>query len=143
MATDGRGMPRPYGLLGARKEAILEAKGAEGEVVETYQALYTTRALADAEARLGKSVGLAISGFATGKSGIREIAILLQAGMEANRRASKAGGNPVSFDDACDVLDVVGLTPAANVIGPAITAVLQYGLETEGFAQEEAPEKNG
>lgn len=118
-------------LLGARKEAILEAKDAEGNVIEEYKALFTIRALADAEARLGKSVGIAISGFRTGKSGIRELAILLQAGLEANRRANKSDGSPVSFDDACDVLEMVGITPVANAIGPAVTAVLQYGEEKE------------
>lgn len=118
-------------LLGARKEAILEAKDAEGNATETYKALFTIRALADAEVRLGKSVGIAVQGFATGKSGIRELAIMLQAGLEANRRASKTDGKPVSFDDACDVLEMVGVTPVANAIGPAITAVLQYGDEKE------------
>lgn len=118
-------------LLGARKEAILEAKDAEGNIIEEHKALFTIRALADAEVRLGKSVGIAISGFATGKSGIRELAILLQAGLEANRRAIKSDGSPVSFDDACEVLEMVGITPVANAIGPAVNAVLQYGDEKE------------
>jgi hypothetical protein len=118
-------------LLGARKEAILEAKDAEGNVIEEYKALFTIRALADAEVRLGKSVGIAIQGFATGKSGIRELAILLMAGLEANRRATKSDGSPVSFDDACEVIEIVGITPVANAIGPAVNAVLQYGDEKE------------
>lgn len=118
-------------LLGARKEAILEAKDAEGNIIEEYKALFTIRALADAEVRLGKSVGIAIQGFATGKSGIRELAILLMAGLEANRRATKSDGSPVSFDDACEVIEIVGITPVANAIGPAVNAVLQYGDEKE------------
>lgn len=124
-------------MLGARKEAILEAKDAEGNVVETYKALFTIRALADAEARMGKSVGMAVRGFATGQSGVREMALLLQAGLEAERRASKTEGSPISYDDACDVIEMVGITPTADAIGPAVTSVLSYGMP-----KEESEEKN-
>jgi hypothetical protein len=125
-------------LLGARKEAILEAKDAEGNIIEEHKALFTIRALADAEVRLGKSVGLAVNGFATGKSGIRELAILLMVGLEAERKATKAEGSPVSFDDACEVLEMVGITPVANAIGPAVTAVLNYGDEEKEPAEKNA-----
>ena len=128
-------------VLGARKEAILEAKDPEGAMVKEYRALFTTRALADAEARIGKSMTMVLMGFPTGKSGVRELALILQAGLEAERRASKASGDPVSYDDACDVLDMVGLTPAAEAIGDAVAAVLQYGEKKEP-AGEDLPEKN-
>jgi hypothetical protein len=127
-------------MLGARKTAILEARDEEGNVVEEYRALFTTRALADAEARIGRSMSNVLMGFATGKSGVRELSLLLQAGMEAERRAAGGHGDPVSYDEACDALDMVGLTPAAEKLGNAVTAVLQYGQpKTEPEAE---PEKN-
>ena len=114
-------------LLGARKEAILLVKDEEGQVIEEYRALFTTRALADAEQRIGKSMTQVLNGFVSGRSGVREIALLLQAGMEAERRASKSGGAPVSYGDACDVIDLVGINPAAESLNNAIVAVLSYG----------------
>lgn len=132
-------------LLGARKEAILQAFDETGAAVEEYRALFTTRALADAESRIGKSMSLVLMGFSTGKSGVRELALILQAGMEAERRAADAGGDPVSYEDACDVLDMVGLTPAAEMIGDAVTAVLQYGIKKDTAPETQAeadPEKN-
>lgn len=114
-------------LLGARKEAILQAKDAEGNVIEEYQALFTTRALADAEARIGKSMTVVLLGFSTGKSGVREIALLLQSGLEAHRRSRGSDGQPISYDDACEVLDMVGINTAAEAIGEAVAAVLNYG----------------
>ena len=124
-------------LLGARKEAILHARDEDGVVVEEYRALYTTQALADAEIRMGKSVSEALGGFVTGKSGVREVALLLQSGLEADRRATGSGKTPVSFNRACEVLDMVGLTPAAKAIGDAITAVLQHGETPEEDLQAE------
>jgi hypothetical protein len=129
--------------LGARKEAVLEAKDAEGNVIEEYRALFTNRALADAEVKLGNSITRALNGFISGRSGIREIAIILQAGMDAYRRSVKASGNAVSFDDACDVLDAVGVMPAAAVIGKAINAVVSYGNPEPSEGEEDEEEKNG
>lgn len=128
-------------MLGARKEAILEAKDEEGTVVQEFRALFTTRALADAEAKIGKSMSQVLGGFATGRSGVREIALLLQAGMEANRRDSGSGKDPVSYDDACDALDMVGLTPAAEALNKAIVAVFSYGNLKEEEPEPATPEK--
>lgn len=114
-------------LLGARKEAVLLAKDSEGTIVEEFRALFTTRALADAEVRARKSMADMVSGFVTGKSGVRELAILIMAGMEADRRASGGSGEPVSFDDACDVIDLVGIEPTLDVVGKAIRDVMTYG----------------
>jgi hypothetical protein len=129
-------------MLGARKTAILEARDEEGNVVEEYRALFTTRALADAEARIGQSMSTVIMGFVSGKSGVRELSLLLQAGMEAERRASGGHGEPVTYDEACDVLDMVGLTPAAETLGNAVTAVLSYGQKKDKADSGSEPEKN-
>lgn len=129
-------------LLGARKEAILQAFDQEGNLVQEYRALFTIRALADAEARLGDSVGNAIKGFMTGRSGVRVLAILLMCGMEANRQATQAGGDPVSYDEACQVIEMVGIAPTATVLGPAVTSVLQYGTKKDETPEETPEEKN-
>jgi hypothetical protein len=125
--------------LGARKEAILQVVDDNGAQVTEHRALFTTRALADAESRIGRSMTAVLMGFSTGKSGVRELALLLQAGLEAERRISSPGTEPVSYDNACDLLDQVGLTPAAEAIGSAVTAVLNYGQKQ---AEPEEPEKN-
>lgn len=129
-------------MLGARKMVILEAKDEEGNTVEEYRALFTTRALADAEGRIGKSITTVIQGFITGKSGVREIALLLQAGLEAERRSQGGQGDPVTYDDACDVIDMVGITPAAEALGEAVAAVMDYGQPKTKPEAEPEPEKN-
>lgn len=129
-------------MLGARKTVILEAKDEEGNTVEEYRALFTTRALADAEGRIGKSITTVIQGFITGKSGVREIALLLQAGLEAERRSQGGQGDPVTYDDACDVIDMVGITPAAEALGEAVAAVMDYGQPKTKPEAEPEPEKN-
>ena len=128
-------------MLGARKEAILQAVDQEGTVIQEYRALFTIRALADAETRLGKSVGNALQGFVTGRSGVRELAILLMFGMEAERRTRKGGGDPGSFDEACEVIEMVGIEQTATILGPAITDVLQYPKKQETAQEEEQPEE--
>lgn len=129
-------------MLGARKMVILEAKDEEGNTVEEYRALFTTRALADAEGRIGKSITTVIQGFITGKSGVREIALLLQAGLEAERRSQGGQGDPVTYDDACDVIDMVGITPVAEALGEAVAAVMDYGQPKTKPEAEPEPEKN-
>ena len=128
-------------LLGARKEAILQAVDQEGNVVQEYRALFTVRALADAETRLGKSVGSTIQGFVSGRSGVRDLAILLMFGLEAEKRASKRGGDPVSYNEACEVIEMVGIERTASVLGPAITEVLRYPRKKEVVQEDEQPEE--
>jgi len=118
-------------MLGARQEAILTVLDEEGNKVQEFRALFTTRALADAEAKIGKSMSQVLGGFATGRSGVREISLLLQAGMEAHRRSAGTGKDPVSYDEACDVIDLVGLTPTAEAINKAIVAVFNYRTPPE------------
>lgn len=118
-------------MLGARKEAILQVKDEEGTVVREHRLLFSTRALADAEAKIGKSMTQILGGFGTGRSGVREIALLVQAGLEAQRRDGGISKEPVSYDEACDLVDLIGLSPTAEAINDAIAAVFSYGKPSE------------
>lgn len=107
-------------MPGARGEAELQAGG------RTVRLLYTNRALAEAEQAIGKSIIGMAQGFSEGTSGILELGHLLRAGMEAARRDARAGGRPVTLDEAYDVLDGVGFAGAAQAVFTAVAAVLSY-----------------
>lgn len=107
--------------MGARGEGTIQA--GDREVV----VLYTNRALAEAEQRMGKSVIGVAQGFAGGESGVLEIVYLLQAGMEAARRDARSGGRPIPLGDAYQVLDEAGFAAVAGVVMTAVAAVLSYG----------------
>lgn len=112
--------------MGARGEGtIVHEDGSETHV------LYTNRALADIESHTDQSVIAIADGFASGASGIREMAQVLRAGMEAHRRDARAGGRAVTLNDAYDVLDEVGFAAVAEVTMEAVAAVLSYGVDEE------------
>lgn len=108
-------------MTGARGEAIISA--AEREV----RILFTNRALAEAEAQIGRSIIAVAQGFADGSSGITETAHLLRTGMEAARRDAGEGGRAISLVDAYAVLDEVGFAPVVTAVCEAVAAVLSYG----------------
>lgn len=105
--------------------------GARGE--ETFKAgsrevtvLFTNRALAGAEKRLNKGIIGIAQGLIQGTTGISEVAVLLQVGMEASRVDTKTGGNQISLDQAYAVLDEAGFAAVAEPVMKAVAAVLGY-----------------
>lgn len=109
-------------MAGARGETVLQAGTREVRL------LYTNRALADAEASIGRSIIAVAQGFASGESalGVGELANLLRAGMEAARRDARAGGRAITLNEAFDVLDEAGFTSVAQAVFGSISEVLSY-----------------
>lgn len=118
---------------GARGEMTFKAGDREVTV------LYTNRALAGAEKRIGKGIVAVAQGLVDGSSGLGDIAILLQVGMEASRVDTKAGGNQVSLDQAYAVMDLAGFAGVASPVMEAVAAVLGY---TNGAEAGSAPDPN-
>jgi hypothetical protein len=112
-------------MAGARGEITLNAGDREVRL------LYTNRALAEAEAAMGRSVIGVSQGFASGESGVTELAHLLQAGMEAARRDAREGGRRISINEAYEVLDETGFRGAAAAVFSAIGEVLSYDGDEE------------
>lgn len=109
--------------MSARSEKYLTTERGEIKI------LFTNRALAEAEERMGKSVIQLATDFESGGTGITEIAILLRAGMEAARRENRSGSRPVTLNDAYDVLDEVGFTKVTTEVMTALAEVLSYGQD--------------
>lgn len=106
--------------MGARGEGTIQAGDREVSV------LFTNRALADAEKAIGRGIIGVAQGFQDGRSGVGDVAHLLQAGMEAARRDERRGGRSVTIQDAYEVLDKAGFTAVANAVMLAVAAVLEY-----------------
>jgi len=104
--------------MGARGEGTIKAGDRETHL------LYTNRALADAEAVMGKSVMGAING-GYEAMGITDLVTLLRAGMEAARRDTGEAGR-VTMADAYDVMDAVGLAGVYTVVIRAVSDVISY-----------------
>ena len=103
--------------------------------------LYTNMALADVEARLGRSVVSVVQGFINGRSGVTEIGTLLRAGMEAGKKSSKQPGRTPTMEDAYEIMDELGMTKVAEEIMVIITEVLSFGANKEGEASEDEDPK--
>lgn len=105
--------------------------------------LFTNRALAGAERRLEKGIIGIADGLLSGVSGMTEMAVLLQVGMEAARVDARAGGNQISLDRAYEVLDEAGFSAVAVPVMEAVAAVLAYKPEDdgaiEGTIKEDSP----
>lgn len=112
---------------GARGEGIIEANGREIRV------LFTNRALAEAEAQMGKSVIGVAQGFVDGQSGITELAHLLRAGMLAARRDA-GERRATTMVEAYKVLDSAGFAAVAAVVMESVAAVLGYSAKGEAAA---------
>jgi hypothetical protein len=108
-------------MAGARGESTLEANGREVRV------LFTNRALADAEQKLGRSILAVVQGMTNGTTGLSETAQLLRVGMEAARRDAGEPGPAVALNTAFDVMDAAGYGQTAKVVMEAAAAVLSYG----------------
>ncbi len=120
-------------MSGARGEGIIELDERQVAI------LFTNRALAQAEKGMGKSVLGVVGDLGNGQAGIGDVAHLLQAGMEAARRDARAGGRPVTLDDAFEVLDQAGFSATVTAVVGAMAAVISYSRE-DG---EDRAEKNG
>lgn len=107
-------------MAGARGEGIIEAGGREVRV------LFTNRALAEAEAQIGKSVVVVGREFLAGELSITNLAHLLQAGMQAAGRDDGTRRRPVSKAEVYEVLDAAGYAPVAGVVVGAVAAVLGH-----------------
>ena len=113
------------------------AQGARGDV--TFQAgerevrvLFTNRALADVERRLGRGIVAVIQDMSQGDAGITETVQILQAGMEASRRDAREPGPAVQANQAFDVMDAAGFATVLEAVMAAISDVLSYGVDDEG-----------
>lgn len=111
--------------LGARGTARIVAGEREVEV------LFTNRAVAEAEAAVGRSIVAILEGYQTGACGMTETVKLLRVGMEAARRDSRAGGRVVTEGDAFEVLDAAGYTRTLATLMEAIAFVLGYDADAE------------
>jgi phage terminase large subunit-like protein len=112
--------------LGARGTARIVAGEREVEI------LFTNRALAEAEAAVGRSIVAILEGFQDGTCGITEAAKLLRVGMEAARRDSRAGGRVMTENDAYEVLDALGYARTLATVMEAVAYVLGYDAEGQG-----------
>lgn len=109
----------------ARFEGHLTAEDDRGKTREV-RILFTNRALAEAEQAMGKGVIGVAQGFATGSTGLFEVAHLLRAGMEHARREAKQRGRPITLNDAYEVLDQCGFSRVAQTVMESVAAVLSY-----------------
>lgn len=112
------------------------AAGARGEMTlnagdRVVRILFTNRALADVEAKLGKGILAIANGLVDGTTGLVETAHLLRAGMEAARRDAGEPGPAVALNTAFDVMDAAGFGPVSTAVMEAVAAVLSYGQSGE------------
>lgn len=112
-------------MAGARGEGTIEIGDREVRV------LFTNRALAEVEGKLGQSIIRVLRDFASGDAGVTELVHLLRAGMEAHRKDVKAGGRMVSIGDAFEVFEAVGFKGVAEPVLLAVSAVLEYGTSDD------------
>ena len=120
--------------MSARGEGVIQAGDREVQV------LFTNRALAEAEDAMGKGIIGVADGFSSGQTGIRDVAYLLRAGMEAARREARDGRRPITMVDAYAVLDDAGFSAVTMVVMTAVADVLGYSANGEN---EEAVDPNG
>lgn len=114
---------------GARGERVIETE--DGEV----RVLFTNRALANAETQLNRGVFEVLADLQSGGR-IGDVAVLLQAGMEAARRDAREGGKPVSPAQAYAVLDEVGYAAAVIAVVEAVAEVVSYTRERDAGIQD-------
>lgn len=114
---------------GARGERVIETE--DGEV----RVLFTNRALANAETQLNRGVFEVLADLQSGGR-IGDVAVLLQAGMEAARRDAREGGKPVSVAQAYAVLDEVGYATAVIAVVEAVAEVVSYTRERDASIQD-------
>jgi len=113
---------------GARGEGILELDG------ETYEVLFTLRALADAERATGKTVLQIMAAGKVGALGINDTVALLAVGLEYARRDHRRAGSGTSGNDAWRLLEQLGFAACATVVMEALAAVMSYSRPQEAKA---------
>jgi len=120
---------------GARGEGILIVDDQEHRI------LFTNRALAEAEKRMGKSVLELAQGAMRDEVGVGEIATLLQIGLNTARKDRMGGARPLPPNTAFERMDQMGFGQATVVVLEAVGAVLAYDPddEEEGGADEDSP----
>jgi hypothetical protein len=116
--------------MGARGESVIHVKGREVNL------LFTNRALLSAEKQLGKSISAILHDFVSNNSSYTDLVALLRSGMEAARLDARTSGQPVSNNNAIDVLDEVGFTTAISPVMNAVAAVFSYKADEENDAVE-------
>lgn len=103
---------------------------------------YTNRAIANAERLMKKGIIGVLSGFQQGESGVAEVAILLQSGMQEARRVNRVPGR-VTLNDAYKILDDLGFSAVAADVFEAVGDVLSKDRsEIDAEFDDLDPEKN-
>lgn len=121
-------------MAGARGEAMLQAGEREVHI------LFTNRALADVEQRVGRSIMALLQGAIDGSTTMGETVQMLRAGMEAARRDAHEPGPAVAINTAFDVMDAAGFGPTMAAVMEAVGDVLAY--DPGGDGAEEAGDPN-
>lgn len=113
--------------MGARGEGRLQS----GD--KTIRILFTNRAIAEAEVATGKTVLQMAQGLRDGNLGMNDVAHLLAAGMEQERRDQNGPGPRITAREAFKIIDEVGFVAALEVVMQCLTDVLSYnpGRETD------------
>jgi len=121
-------------MAGARGEGVIELTDHQVPI------LFTNRALADAEAKLGRAILATLQGLVDGTTGITEMVVLLQVGMQAAKR--DAGERPfaVTLNEAYDVMDEAGFTAVTAAVAEASAAVLTYSHDEAGEGEGPNPQ---
>lgn len=118
--------------MSARGEAIIQTE--ENEV----RILFDNRALAEAEAQMGKSIIATLSAAqAKNDIAIKDLAQILRAGMSAARRDA-GKGKPATLIEAFAVLNWAGFSLVAKEVMTAVAAVLSYD-PAKGDGKDEDP----
>jgi hypothetical protein len=112
-------------MAGARGESQLVVKG------QTYNLLYTNRALIEAEQATQKGIMQLFREVRDDSMHVQDLVTLLRVGLEAARRDGKAGGRPYSQIDAIQIQDQAGFAPVMAAVWAGIGNVLAYD-STEG-----------
>ena len=107
-------------MSGARGEHVFLTEGGEVPI------LFTNRALANAEAQLGRGLIAVLNEQLTRRGSLSDVLVLLRAGMEAARLDAKLDGKPVTMAQADALLDEVGLPEASAAVIGAVTDVISY-----------------
>jgi hypothetical protein len=87
--------------------------------------LFTNRALASVEERLGSSIMVVAGEVATGRASMTMIAHLLRAGMDAGRKEQGDSRRP-TLDDAYRILDALGFSPVMQAVTVSLSECLGY-----------------
>ena len=117
--------------MSARGERTFSADGRDINI------LFTNRALATAERRIGKSIVSIAQGMTSGELGIGDLATLLHVGMEAARVDQRSRSRSYSMDDAYQVLDDAGFAEVAGPVVEAIAAVISYAPESSDQTEDD------